>query len=420
MTAATACCMPVARPRQSWRPVGARSCLVFMALAASCHGTAGDVSTDARGDAPEAAGLDQSGSADTDQAIPPPDRVLHFEVGSLQTAATTGLSPPATFALPPGARATFVTLMGPPGVYLALSRWQSGGGPLLIVPGWVSGTHAPLLCTQGCAFRQSPRPEQQVSLAPNAPLPVQLAGTHEIVVQAFSWTGKDPAKPVAAKVAVAVDAVYGDPLPSGRLAVNLCLTGAGGLTAALAPKHERIAQAVATLRETFAAIAVDVTVTYMDVPGAHFVVHDASDLQVAELFRTAKGAPSGINVFLIQELSFEDGAKSLPMMGLSGGVPGPLGPAGGAQAGVVVALKLEVGQPDRLGVAIAHEIGHFLGLYHASDAAAADGTQLHDQLTDTPESDAANLMHWSPQPHSTKLSAQQAAVIKQSPWVAPP
>ena len=258
-----------------------------------------------------------------------------------------------------------------------------------------------------------------MSLAPNAPLPAQLAGTHEIVVHGFTWDGGGPVQPAATQVAVTIDAVTEDPLPAGRLAINLCLTGAGGLTAAIAPKHTRIAAAVATLRDTFAAIALDVTVTYLDVTGSHFVVHDSDDAEVSTLFRSAKGAPPGINVFLVQTLSFEGGKAPLPMIGLSGGVPGPFGPAGSAQAGVVVALQLETGQPDRLGVAIAHELGHFLGLYHTSDQPGSDGAQLHDQLPDTAENDSANLMHWSPQPQSTKLTAQQAAILLQSAWVLP-
>lgn len=62
--------------------------------------------------------------------------------------------------------------------------------------------------------------------------------------------------------------------------------------------------------------------------------------------------------------------------------------------------------PAQLGTVIAHELGHYLGLFHVAEA---DGRE--DALADTDVSDA-NLMRATPSPAATQLSASQIAIVR--------
>jgi hypothetical protein len=74
-----------------------------------------------------------------------------------------------------------------------------------------------------------------------------------------------------------------------------------------------------------------------------------------------------------------------------------------------------------MAVTCAHEVGHYLGLYHTSES---DG-RLHDPIADTPEcdggtacTDASNVMFWTGGGRRSQLSAGQAAVMRHHPLVA--
>ena len=66
---------------------------------------------------------------------------------------------------------------------------------------------------------------------------------------------------------------------------------------------------------------------------------------------------------------------------------------------------------------MAHEIGHFLGLFHTSEQAIF-GPQIHDPLPDTPENDDAYLMFNTGS--GDLLSEWQGQVMRSNPWVSHP
>ena len=148
--------------------------------------------------------------------------------------------------------------------------------------------------------------------------------------------------------------------------------------------------------------------------------------ELSELFRLSAGAgrPS-VNVFFVRQMDLA--------LGIAGGAPGPQGVHGTAGSGVAIAVDLhrEPGLPFDLdmGRTLAHELGHYLGLFHTSEV---DGLIL-EPLPDTPECDyhhdadgdgyvlpeecedagADNLMFWAAS--GDTLSAQQGDVIRRMP-----
>ncbi len=140
---------------------------------------------------------------------------------------------------------------------------------------------------------------------------------------------------------------------------------------------------------------------------------------------------SAVNVYLVRELSTEHG----PLLGYASGIPGFVGFEG---EGVLVATSGHRHDDGSIHVAdlantLAHEIGHFLGLSHTTEA---DGSN-HDPIADTSEctladdadsdhalslheceqADASNLMFWLGV--GTSLTEEQGAILRSNPLARP-
>jgi hypothetical protein len=157
-------------------------------------------------------------------------------------------------------------------------------------------------------------------------------------------------------------------------------------------------------------------------------VRYGSYVELPGLFQLSAGAGNrAINLFLLSDIA--------PLVAGSepeaeaGGIPGPPAMHGTAGSGIAVAVDMMAGNPGAFGRTLAHEIAHYLGLFHVSEA---DGTVL-DNLDDTPECrgeqdhggngldaqdcaehGANNLMFWAKAPGIT-LSEQQRAVLRSNP-----
>ncbi len=111
------------------------------------------------------------------------------------------------------------------------------------------------------------------------------------------------------------------------------------------------------------------------------------------------GYTSGINVFLVDEIPYDN--SGLTILGLAGAIFGPpvfglptsglafttFGLLGDFNASCTVGNCPRNSQDDEFletAVTIAHEIGHYLGLNHPSESRSG-ATQNHDSLTDTPQ-----------------------------------
>ncbi len=125
---------------------------------------------------------------------------------------------------------------------------------------------------------------------------------------------------------------------------------------------------------------------------------------------------------------------------ISGNIPGPLAFPPSVSAGIVLSLDAHTGVDGELdavllGETIAHEVGHYLGLRHLSEA---DG-ETFDSLEDTPECEASNdsdedgvvdadecaelggdnLMFWNDSRviEQTVLTPSQVRILRASPLV---
>ena len=113
-----------------------------------------------------------------------------------------------------------------------------------------------------------------------------------------------------------------------------------------------------------------------------------------------------LNIFIVSDISYSGGGFII--LGLSGAIQGPV--TNGAQtSGLAFSTsnQLATFNPGcnsstcargylendfiEMGSTIAHEMGHFLGLNHPSEKPESNGSQMHDQLPDTPSCTARNL-----------------------------
>lgn len=141
---------------------------------------------------------------------------------------------------------------------------------------------------------------------------------------------------------------------------------------------------------------------------------------------------TAVTVVVVAGLLDSKGAGVASGVSQIGGVTGM---AGSRLGGIAIAIDdkqwqevakagpTSQGAGDIWGVVLAHEVGHFLGLWHTDEF---DGT-LHDTLQDTPPCEKAGatltaevctaqakyLMFWAPK--GTKVSADQAVVVRRHP-----
>ena len=143
---------------------------------------------------------------------------------------------------------------------------------------------------------------------------------------------------------------------------------------------------------------------------------------LSEMYRLSAGArrPS-VHVFFVRMI---EGA-----LGVASGIPGPHVLPGTGASGVAIAVDLI--PSDLIGKVMAHEIGHFMGLFHTSEA---DGA-VNDPFDDTEEcradrdtdldgyllpfectgSGADLLMFWAGE--ESRISPEQAALMRRAYFV---
>ncbi len=221
-----------------------------------------------------------------------------------------------------------------------------------------------------------------LSITPNQPL---TPGTYRV-----NWfIGRGNGGSVDCGAVHRVDEISSD----APLAVELVFVGAGGLDAASAKDDEAFQQVIASFLEQMSTGKLSPRITYSDFSGdlGRFSVVDVTDDDYSEfnaLLRTANPAnPRTLTLFLVDEIS-NASAGGATILGLSAGPPGAAGLNGTSKSGVIVSAIDYAEAPEDVAKIMAHEAGHFLGLYHTSEKDGGTFDPLPDTTQCTPADDA--------------------------------
>ena len=207
-----------------------------------------------------------------------------------------------------------------------------------------------------------------------------------------------------------------------------------GVSASTAPGTSRVQNAIAAMAATYAAAGITVQVEgYADVSGSNFTVIDSTDGPSSELYQLfSRGTGSGdvLDVFFVRSIDSDGGGGTT--LGIAGGIPGPPSVHGKLTAGVVAAYDSGVvGSATNLGQILAHESGHYLGLFHSTEngrpcsAGETDGCAPFgggDPIADTTRGDNRNMMFWALQTFgggtvNNRITAGQGFVLQRNPLV---
>ena len=376
----------------------------------------GGLALDGSDTAPDGDG-DTSGD-DVADLIGDPGSVERVELGTLKTGAD-GLSGELAFDLPSDVTALTISLQGPGGVWLQIAGLQRESAVALVPPAWLGISPQPSVCLAPCANRVLAQVQHAAFLFPDTSLVELIPGKQRLRIYAYRRDGTTTT-PAAAEVTVVAWMVRG-PLGVRRsLPLNLILTGAAGLTPDTAPAHPEFQAALAELRKRLALAGLEVAPIRMfagDPKSGFVLTRSGPDNDLDALFASATGLPEGLNLFVVETIYASSGNGGPPgldlLLGLSGGIPGVHAAPGSPRAGIAVAA--DVDDPLRFGRTMAHEIGHYLGLFHTTEAKDGEGDAVADPLPDTPAPDPSNLMHWTVGNATVALRHEQIQVLLRSP-----
>lgn len=223
---------------------------------------------------------------------------------------------------------------------------------------------------------------------------------------------------------------------AGRFDLNLFFVNTGSVTASTAPTNPVFQTMLNGVRTTYAQAGIQIgQVNYLDITGSAAAQYgDLDTAQLADLVRLSAtpGAQSNaVNVFFTHTIT----SGSLPgyvIAGISAGIPG-LPSNGTTMSGLAVAMA-DFNSPGNGYIisAWAHEMAHWLGLFHTTESAG----KIFDPLADTPQCDSShdsnadgivdssecasfdanNLMFWTGTTNNA-LTANQAFVLLRNPVV---
>jgi hypothetical protein len=177
----------------------------------------------------------------------------------------------------------------------------------------------------------------------------------------------------------------GDVGASNAVDVHIVFVGvdgiSAGMTAQAAESDDTVQSVIAGLDTLWSDLGLRVgNVRYSDFAGdtASATTIEGYE-EFGNLLRTVDDEPA-LTFFFVQDIELGDGAS---ILGLSGGPPGVAGHGGTSKSGVVINVANVGSSPEQVSLIMAHEGGHFLGLFHPTELDVSLAGV--DPLDDTPE-----------------------------------
>ncbi|MCC6746622.1 MAG: hypothetical protein IT371_03125 [Deltaproteobacteria bacterium] len=242
------------------------------------------------------------------------------------------------------------------------------------------------------------------------------AGRYQATFATYDPAQPDKLAPVAGQLERVAVVLRPRLLDGGTVDLALHFAPSTGLKAATAESDPQVQQLLSRFDQLYrqlAGLALG-EVSYGDLTAAENEVSSGAQAQ-AICSKYSKPGPRGlsVNLYLVGNLTFAGG--------FAGGIPGAPGVFGGPGSGIV--LKKQ-GTPQGTGTLAAHEVGHFLGLWHTTESNGAS-----DPVSDTPSCptgtqikdcpDYRNLMFpFFPTSDPLSLTEGQVRILRASPWLA--
>jgi len=335
--------------------------------------------------------------------------VLELDLGTVHL--TSGTSSSVRFTLPDGTASFMIVIDGADDIYFIPYTLDGPGGNLVSDDAsGLSPIERFVLGPYGAQFKSNNRVTQDMglsaSLFPNNPATIITGGDYRLVVGGMNLQGNGT--PHTGDVTVKV--YYRKAIPAASsLDLNLYFTGAGSITATSAPTNMFIQDAITALRGIYAQAGVTVGTVSYHAASARFQTitgFDGSGRDLEDLFEESNGNGRGLHFFFVDR--FMGGFPGATVAGIAGGLPGAPDHVGSLGAGVAVSISAANGDPGILAHVMAHEGGHWLGLFHTSEI-----TGTLDQHPETPEGmGGQNHLMYPAVGGGTTISPSQGQVMR--------
>jgi hypothetical protein len=262
-------------------------------------------------------------------------------------------------------------------------------------------------------------------------LPVLVPVSPDLDVEAGTYTASLVFEAPEYPVATDCQALFrvAEPKDAGTLDLDLVFVGVDGVVEHLNEEDYASAAGFADLVDAYADYLATAglrvgEIRPHDFSGDVAVFTNIDDEEeFGGLLRYTTADAQSVTIFFVQDIDLGDGAS---IIGLAGGPPGMVATGGNSKAGVVVSVANWMSDPAGIAMVMAHETGHFLGLFHTTEKTG----DTFDPIGDTPEcpqtdgraDDAEcadkgleNLMWWNYSPATMEsFSADQSWVVQRS------